>query len=368
MPQQRGGINVGKHQTGAATSLPPEQRPENPPFTSVRAPVDREVPGQVLDELVSLSVAGAAEEEEIQGEAKVLIQEESESGSLISTAGENSSYYSANSFVEEAKTAIELEEERVGVLGHSQLESAGGEEEAVAGGEQMQKLVFGSLSTHLATKPEFKSDPATPLLEELNADRKRGRTPKSKSEPKKRKVLKEETVGSRRSSRRLSTLVSKFASSPHFQVEISEGCVGDGSGRMNSSVDHSQMMSIKEQYIGEEKQKVEGSVFPTKAYDKGDTTVGYGGDVVVAGIRDEEVIEEEVACKESRKEVKFHRNKGGSREGINSAAITPKRKPTIVDEMVPKSSGKKRRRCLFGEDCQGCKAPECGECKHCLDK
>ena len=77
---------------------------------------------------------------------------------------------------------------------------------------------------------------------------------------------------------------------------------------------------------------------------------------------------QEVACKESRKEVKFHRKKGGSREGINSAAKTPKRKPTIVDEMVPKSSGKKRRRCAFGEDCQGCKAPECGECVHCLDK
>merc|ERR1719239_1610269 len=39
----------------------------------------------------------------------------------------------------------------------------------------------------------------------------------------------------------------------------------------------------------------------------------------------------------------------------------------VVDEIVPKSSGKKRRNCLLGEDCQGCPAPECGECKYCLD-
>ena len=37
--------------------------------------------------------------------------------------------------------------------------------------------------------------------------------------------------------------------------------------------------------------------------------------------------------------------------------------------MVVKSTGKKKRtRCPFGPDCQGCKVPECGECVYCLDR
>ena len=57
-----------------------------------------------------------------------------------------------------------------------------------------------------------------------------------------------------------------------------------------------------------------------------------------------------------------------SKPSCNFCLKMPKRKPTVVDEMVPKSSGKKRRRCRFGEDCLGRPAPECGDCKHCLDR
>ena len=58
----------------------------------------------------------------------------------------------------------------------------------------------------------------------------------------------------------------------------------------------------------------------------------------------------------------------GTLEVLGSNDImTPSRKPTIVNEMVPKSSGKKKVRCKFGEDCLGCPLPDCRECAHCLD-
>jgi len=67
-------------------------------------------------------------------------------------------------------------------------------------------------------------------------------------------------------------------------------------------------------------------------------------------------------------EVTMERKTLAKNEGTEVLKKAPQRKPTVVDEMVPKSSGKKRRNCLLGEDCLGCPAPECGECKHCLDK
>merc|ERR1719341_416464 len=89
------------------------------------------------------------------------------------------------------------------------------------GAEQMQKLVFGSLalSTRVAAKPEFNSELATPLLDEPSACGKAGDTQGSKAEPKKHKVLREEAAGTRRSSRRLSMLVSKFSPGSRTEVE-----------------------------------------------------------------------------------------------------------------------------------------------------
>ena len=126
--------------------------------------------GQVADEIAFSSVPGSGQE------ARAATQE-SESGSVVSSAGESSSYYSANSFVGEAKAgteATDLEEERVSVAGDAHMDSTAREGEL--GAEQMQKLVFGSLSvsTRVAAKPEFSSELATPLLDEPSAGGKAG--------------------------------------------------------------------------------------------------------------------------------------------------------------------------------------------------
>ena len=265
--------------------------------------------------------------------------EESESGSVVSsTAGENncySSYYSAKSFAGEPKAAtdvVDIEEERVGVTGDVHVDSTAREEEP--GVEQMQKLVFGSLSTRVVAKQEFPTDQATSLLNEPNAGGKMGGTPKSnEAGSKKRKALREESAaGKRRSSRRLSTVLSKF--SPHsLAKELDIGEVKQKSGRKESS-------------------EIEDT---TVDFEAGDVFAGQGGVV------NQRIVEEE------NEEVKLHKKKGG-RKMSESVKVTPKRRPTIVEEMVPRSSGKKRRICKFGEDCQGCNAPECGECVQCLDK
>ena len=284
--------------------------------------------GQVADEIAFSSVPGSGQE------ARAATQE-SESGSVVSSAGESSSYYSANSFVGEAKAvteATDLEEERVSVAGDAHMDSTAREGEL--GAEQMQKLVFGSLSTRVAAKPEFSSELATPLLDEPSAGGKAGDTQGSKAEPKKHKVLREEAAGTRRSSRRLSKLVSKF--SPGSRTEVEE---------LNT---------------GESKLKSERARFQRESSEAEDTTADCEKEGVVFAGRGDEV-NEEIAGKEIREEVKYHRKKG------DSARMTPKRKPTMVEEMVPKSSGKKRRNCMYGADCRGCSAPECGECAFCVD-
>ena len=263
--------------------------------------------------------------------------EESESGSVVSsTAGENnSSYYSAKSFAGEPKAAtdvVDIEEERVGVTGDVHVDSTAREEEP--GVEQMQKLVFGSLSTRVVAKQEFPTDQATSLLNEPNAGGKMGGTSKRNvGQSKKRKALREESAaGKRRSSRRLSTVVSKF--SPHsLAKELDIGEVKQKSGRKESS-------------------EIEDT---TVDFEAGDVFAGQGGEM------NQRIVDEE------NEEMKLHKKKRG-RKMSESVKTTPKRRPTIVEEMVPRSSGKKRRICNFGEDCQGCNAPECGECVHCLDK
>ena len=287
--------------------------------------------GQVVDEIAFSSVPGS-------GQGARAATQESESGSVVSSAGESSSYYSANSFVGEAKAVTEaavLEEKRVSVAGDAHMDSTAREGEL--GAEQMQKLVFGSLSvsTRVAAKPEFSSELATPLLDEPSAGGKTGDTQGSKAEPKKHKVLREEAAGTRRSSRRLSMLVSKF--SPGSRTEVEE---------LNT---------------GESKLKSERARFHGESSEAEDTTTDCEKEGVVFAGRGDEV-NEEIAGEEIREEVKYHRKKG------DSARMTPKRKPTMVEEMVPKSSGKRRRNCLYGADCRGCSVPECGECAFCVDK
>jgi len=319
LPSSSDWVNLGNH-----------QRQENLPLSNARASVDGALAGQVADVLAFSSVPGSGQEMK-QEEVRASTQE-SESGSIVSSAGENSSYYSANSILGEAKgvtEATDLEEERISVPDNAHLDSRGKEEEL--GAEQMQKLVFGSISTRVAAKPAFSSELPTLLLDEPNASGKMGHTQESKVESKKHKSLREEATSSRRSSRRLSKLVSDGS-----RTEVEEMGIGEA--------------SQKRARLRKQSSEIE------------DTTVDCEGD---AG-RDEEE-NEKIACEENREEIKRHRKKVG-RGMFDSAMVTPIRKPTIVDEIVPKSSGKKRRKCLYGADCRGCSAPECGECAFCLDK
>jgi len=337
------------------------------------------VSGENVEELAFISVEGAGQEEVNQEEVKATVQE-SEAGSSVSIAEENSasSFYSANSFLEEAKAVAELkdpdEEENVNVPGNADLDPVAGEEKLGTG--DMHKLVFGLLTrvvskldqpshdlvSPLLNEPEEVLDESKEVLDEPNEvlDEpiegwlgKKLHTKRSKAEPKKQKLVLEEKACTRRSSRRLSTLVSKFAGSPHSHVEVEDYEGGKEVEEMKKEVEQSQLKNNEEPNIDEEEEKAEDEVFAK-----------FEGDVLVAKKRSKVFLE--TANKENRREVKYQKKKA-SQEVVNSAKKTPKRKPTVVDEMVPKSSGKKRRNCLLGEDCQGCPAPECGECKYCLD-
>jgi len=338
--------------------------------------------GQVVEELAFISVEGAGQEEVNQEEVKATIQE-NESGSSVSVAEENSasSFYSANSFLDEAKAVVELkdpyEEEIVNVPSNADPYPVAGEEKLGTG--DMHKLVFG-LSTRVVSKLDGPShDLVTPLLDEpeevldepnevLDEPNegwlgKKLHTKRSKAEPKKQKLVFEEKARTRRSSRRLSTLVSKFAGSPHSHVEVEDYEGGKEVGEMNKEVEPLLLKNIKELNTDEADELNTDEA--DEKVSKELLEIIAGGGVLVAKKRSTVFLE--TADEETRGEVKYHKKKG-SREVFNSTKKTPKRKPTVVDEMVPKSSGKKRRNCLLGEDCLGCPAPECGECKHCLDK
>ena len=194
--------------------------------------------------------------------------------------------------------------------------------------DQMKKLIFVSPATSLptSTSVEVKSSSGSAvslsLLDDPKGGRK-GRTMNSKADPQKPKVLDEGHA--RRSSRRLSTISSRLTDSPIYQVGVAaqEG----REANKNVEAEHSQMKNIKELKMGK--------------------VIKSDGEVV--------------------KEIRF-RKKKGSQEVLTSPKMTPKRKHNIVDEIIPKSSGKRPKNCLFGEDCLGCKTPECEECVMCLDR
>ena len=194
--------------------------------------------------------------------------------------------------------------------------------------DQMKKLIFVSPATSLptSTSVEVKSSSGSAvslsLLDDPKGGRK-GRTMNSKADPQKPKVLDEGHA--RRSSRRLSTISSRLTDSPIYQVGVAaqEG----REANKNVEAEHSQLKNIKELKMGK--------------------VIKSDGEVV--------------------KEIRF-RKKKGSQEVLTSPKMTPKRKHNIVDEIIPKSSGKRPKNCLFGEDCLGCKTPECEECVMCLDR
>ena len=194
--------------------------------------------------------------------------------------------------------------------------------------DQMKKLnlVFPATSLPTSTSVEVKSSSGSAvslsLLDDPKGGRK-GRTMNSKADPQKPKVLDEGHA--RRSSRRLSTISSRLTDSPIYQVGVAAQEVREANKDVEA--EHSQLKNIKELKMGK--------------------VIKSDGEVV--------------------KEIRF-RKKKGSQEVLASPKMTPKRKHNIVDEIIPKSSGKRPKNCLFGEDCLGCKTPECEECVMCLDR
>ena len=220
------------------------------------------------------------------------------------------------------------------------------EEEPVV--EQMQKLVFGA-PTIISPRPAPSSDLEAALVEEPKVKRRR-RTQERSNES--QEVTKPAPV--RRSSRRLSTLSSTIEESPDLPVGAGRDGknkkmrkvlkeVGDVGNRNAEGIDVGELLEAYEEEISE--QESTGMEDP---HIKGNSVAPQRTDT----------LKEEMVDKENR----------GTLEVLgNTDIMTPTRKPTMVGEMLPKSSGKKKVRCKFGEDCLGCPLPDCRECDRCLD-
>ena len=214
--------------------------------------------------------------------------------------------------------------------------------------EQMQKLVFGA-PTIKSPKPAPSSDLEAPLVEEPKV-KKRRRTQERLDDS--REAKKPAPV--RRSSRRLSTPSSTIEENPNLSVGAGlDGMnkkmrnvlkeVGDGGNKNTDGID-----------VGKILEAYEGEISELESTGMEDPDIN--GKFVAPHRTD--TLKEEMVDKENR----------GTLEVLGSSAtMTPTRKPTIVGEMMPKSSGKKKVRCKFGEDCLGCPLPDCRECAHCHD-
>ena len=213
--------------------------------------------------------------------------------------------------------------------------------------EEMQKLVFGA-PTIISSKPAPSSGREVKLVEEPKV-KKRRRTQERSNES--QKVTK--TAPVRRSSRRLSTLSSTIEESPNLLVGAGrEGSnkkirkvlkeVGDAGNKNAEGID-----------IGEILEAYRGELSEPESTGVEDPRIN--GNFV--GLHRTDTLKEEEADKENK----------DTCEVLGSDIMTPSRRPTIVGEMLPKSSGKKKVRCKFGEDCLGCPLPDCRECAQCLD-
>ena len=214
--------------------------------------------------------------------------------------------------------------------------------------EQMQKLVFGAPTIN-PPKPAPSFDHEATLEEELKV-KKRRRTQERSNEL--REVTKPAPV--RRSSRRLSTLASTSEESPSFPVEAGRDETNKKTRKTPKRVEGVGIKNAGGIDVGEILEAYEGEISELESTGMEDPLIN--GSTVAPHRTD--TLKEEEAEKETR----------GTSDVLGSSDImTPTRKPTIVGEMVPKSSGKKRRRCKFGEDCLGCPLPDCRECDRCLD-
>jgi len=246
----------------------------------------------------------------------------------------------------EEKMEAEFREGKSKDVSSTEPSSLQNEEKPVV--DQMQKLVFGA-PTVISSMPGPSSDPEATLVEEPKV-KKRRRTQERSNDS--QEATKPAPV--RRSSRRLSTLSSTVEESPYLPVEAGR----DGSNKkMRKSVKEVGDVGNKNAKgidVGEILEAYEGEISELESTGMEDPHMNGS---IIAPVRTDTLKEEEAET-ENR----------GTLEVLGSNDImTPSRKPTIVNEMVPKSSGKKKVRCKFGEDCLGCPLPDCRECAHCLD-
>ena len=212
--------------------------------------------------------------------------------------------------------------------------------------EQMQKLVFGAPNN--SPKPAPSSDHEATLVGETKV-KKRRRTQERSNDS--QEATKPAPV--RRSSRRLSTLPSTIEENPNSLVGAGRNGTNKKMRKVlkevgdvgNKNAECTDVGEILEAYEGEMSELESTGIDPH-----------INGNFVAPPRTD--TLKEEMVDKENR----------GTLEVLGSSdTMTPTRKPTIVGEMLPKSSGKKKVRCKFGENCLGCPLPDCRECAHCLD-
>ena len=215
--------------------------------------------------------------------------------------------------------------------------------------EQMQKVVFGA-PTITSSKPAPSSYlEATHVEEPKVKKRRRSRTHERSN------VFQEATKAApvRRSSRRLSTLASTIEESPNLLVGAGRDGTNNKKRKALKEVGDVENKDAEGIDFGEILEAYQGEITELESTGSEDPYVN--GDSV--GPHRTETLQEDEAEKENR----------GTFGVLGSNSMTPTRKPTIVGEMMPKSSGKKKVRCKFGEDCLGCPLPDCRECSHCLD-
>ena len=245
----------------------------------------------------------------------------------------------------EEKMEAEFREGKSKDVSSTEPSSLQNEEKPVV--DQMQKLVFGA-PTVISSMPGPSFDPEATLVEEPKV-KKRRRTQERSNDS--QEATKPAPV--RRSSRRLSTLPSTIEENPNSPVGAGRNGtnkkmrkvlkeVGDVGNKNAECTDVGEILGA---YEGEMSELESTGIDPH-----------INGNFVAPPRTD--TLKEEMVDKENR----------GTLEVLGSSdTMTPTRKPTIVGEMLPKSSGKKKVRCKFGENCLGCPLPDCRECAQCLD-
>jgi len=219
--------------------------------------------------------------------------------------------------------------------------------------DQMQKFVSGAPTT-ISPKPTPSSDLEATIVEEPIVKKRRRTQERSSGSQEATKP-----VPVRRSSRRLSSLAPTIEENTSLQVELGRDETNKKMSKTLKRVEGVEIKNAGAIDVGEILEAYEGEISELESIGREDLLINgilINGSIVAPHRSDS--LKKEEAEKENRDTYDFL----GS-----SDSMTPTRKPTIVGEILPKSSGKKRMRCKFGEDCLGCPLPDCRECGRCLD-